>query len=471
MPCNQVMTTNTLRQIPSITQLLAHERTASLLAQYGRSRVLDTLRTTVGQVRDEISAGLSPPSTECLLERSAAILARSAHRGLVRTINASGVLLHTGLGRAPLPTEVLEAIVDASGYCLLEIDPETGRRGDRQAMISKQLCSLSGAEAAMAVNNNAAAVMLAIAALATGREVVVSRGELIEIGGAFRLPDIISASGGLLVEVGTTNQTRRADYETAITDRTAIILKCHPSNYRMQGYTSATSLDELAQVASRAGTLLIYDAGSGALDPSDAPQLDKDTVLAEAINAGCDLVLCSGDKLLGGPQAGLIMGRAALIDRLRIHPLARAIRPDKLTIAAVIATLNLHTDPDMRRTTIPALAAIHRDIREIRRSALRVIGAIKKVLPEGWMAAVVRDETAIGGGASPDGSLPTWCVRLEGPSETDAVTGLARDLRASNPAIVGRIRDHALILDMRAVFRAEEGLLTEQLHRALIDRQ
>src|SRR5581483_6613607 len=376
----------------------------------------------------EIRAGRDPGDLAVRLREALAAARRPALR---RVLNATGVLVHTNLGRAPLPSSALERALDAArGYSNLELDLASGRRGSRQDHVSALLGRLTGSEAALVVNNNAAALLLALAALADGREVLVSRGELIEIGDGFRIPDVLERSGARLVEVGTTNRTRAADYEHAIGSETALLLRVHQSNFRVVGFEERATLRELAGVARRHELPLLDDLGSGALvDLADEP------TARGALAEGADLVCFSGDKLLGGPQAGIVLGRRELVERLRRHPLHRAVRIDKLTLAALEGTLLLYLDPARALQEVPVLRMLHEDAGTIRARAERLARLVEGEVEE----TVAR----VGGGALPLAELPSFACALD--------ESLAAPLRTGEPAVVGIVRDGRLLLDCRTL--------------------
>jgi L-seryl-tRNA(Ser) seleniumtransferase len=386
---------------------------------------VDAARSVIERARAAIRAGDDPGD---LQEDLRAELAAARRPALRRVVNATGVIAHTNLGRAPLALEALERVHEvARGYSNLEYDLEGGGRGSRQAHVAGILRRLTGAEAALVVNNNAAAVMLALAALAEGREVLVSRGELIEIGDGFRIPEVLSRSGARLVEVGTTNRTRASDYEEAISAETALLLRVHQSNFRVVGFTEQPRLHELAEVARRRGLPLVDDLGSGALvDVSDEP------TARESLAAGADLVCFSGDKLLGGPQAGIVVGRGEFVERLRRHPLQRALRADKLTIAALEGTLGLYLDAPHR---IPVLRMLRDDAEAVRRRAVRLASLVGGEVEETVARA--------GGGALPLADLPSYACAAE--------EELAARLRAADPPVVAVVRDGRTLLDCRAI--------------------
>jgi L-seryl-tRNA(Ser) seleniumtransferase len=390
---------------------------------------VDAARAVIARAREEIRAGTDPGD---LVARLGNELAMARAPRLRRVINATGVIAHTNLGRAPLSGEALARVHDAArGYSNLEYDLLAGTRGSRQDHVAPVLRHLTGAEAALVVNNNAAAVMLALAALAEGRDVLVSRGELIEIGDGFRIPDVLARSGAQLREVGTTNRTRASDYERAITDETALLLRVHQSNFRVVGFTEQPRLEEIAAVARRHGLPLVDDLGSGALvDVGDEP------TAREALAAGADLVCFSGDKLLGGPQAGIVIGRGDLVERLRRHPLQRALRADKLTLAALEGTLALYLDAPER---IPVLRMLREDAASVRARAERLAGLVGGEVEETIARA--------GGGALPLAELPSYACAVE--------EELAAKLRAANPPVIALVRDGRTLLDCRTLADSE----------------
>jgi len=412
-----------LRDLPSVDRLLADER----LAEEPHELAVAAARVVLDRARDEIRAGRDPGSmVDAVLEE----LARARRPRLRRVLNATGVLVHTNLGRAPLAEAALARVAEVgSGYSNLEYDLEHGERGSRQDHLALLLQRLTGAEAALVVNNNAAAVLLALAALAEGREVVVSRGELIEIGDGFRIPEVLARSGAQLVEVGTTNRTRAADYERAIGPDTAVLLRVHQSNFRVVGFTERPHLSDLAQIAKRAELVLVDDLGSGALT-----SIGDEPTPAESLRAGADLVCFSGDKLLGGPQAGVVVGRADLVERLRRHPLQRALRADKLTLAALEGTLSLALDPGTARD-IPVLRMFHEPIEHVRARAERLAALVGGEVEE----TVAR----VGGGALPLAELPSAACAVE--------EALAEPLRLGDPPVVAVVRDGRTLLDCRTL--------------------
>ena len=421
-----------LRDLPSVDRALADPR----LAELPRELALSVVRAALALSREEILAGRDPGDP---IELALAEALRARRPSLRRVINASGVIAHTNLGRAPLPAAAIERVVDVgTGYSNLEFELDSGRRGSRQSHLEAILTRVTGAEAALVVNNGAAAVMLALAALAEGREVLVSRGELIEIGDGFRIPDVLERSGARLVEVGTTNRTRAADYVAAIGSQTALLLRVHQSNFRVVGFTEQPTLAELATVARDAAIPLVDDLGSGVLKP-----LGDEPTVGASLAAGADLVCFSGDKLLGGPQAGLVVGRGDLVDRLRRHPLQRALRAGKLTLAALEGTLSLYLDPTRALAEIPVLRMINEPV-EIVRSRAEALAAATG-------GEVEETAARVGGGALPLAELASFACAVE--------DDLAESLRLGDPPVVGVIRDGRLLLDARTIAADEVELV------------
>jgi len=423
-----------LRDLPSVDELAGDGRLAGAAP---RPLLVSAARSALARAREELQAGAEPGD---LVERVESELAAARGARLRRAINATGVIIHTNLGRAPLAPEALERVnAVARGYSNLEYDLGEGGRGSRQDHAAPVLRRLTGAEAALVVNNNAAAVLLALAALAEGREVLVSRGELIEIGDGFRIPDVLARSGARLREVGTTNRTRAGDYDRAIGPETALLLRVHQSNFRVVGFTEQPRLADLVRVARVHGLPLVDDLGSGALFASSSLPLGDEPTARESLEAGADLVCFSGDKLLGGPQAGIIVGRAELVERLRRHPLQRALRADKLTLAALEATLALYLDPELAAREVPVLRMLAEPVDTVRSRAQR-------------LAALVGGDVEptvgrVGGGALPLTELPSFACAVE--------EELAPSLRDAEPPVIGVVRDGRCLLDCRTL-RDEE---------------
>lgn len=446
-----------LRQLPKVDDLLHHADVQALLDVHPRSIVLDSLRESIDATRARIRA------TDTVVYEGSELLAEvcvrvalKARRSLRSVINATGIVVHTNLGRSILSEAATAAVAEvASSYSTLEYDIESGERGSRHVHCEELLCRLTGAEAAMAVNNNAAAVMIALAALARGREAVVSRGQLIEIGGSFRVPDIMAESGATMVEVGTTNKTHLRDYEQALTERTGLLLKVHSSNFRVVGFTEEVSLEDLVALGRAHGVPVYEDQGSGVLVDLREFGLPYEPTVGASIAAGADLVSCSGDKLLGGPQAGILVGRAEIIRQLKKHPMARALRLDKMTLAALEITLRSYLDPDIALAEIPTLRMITASAEEMAARA----GALADVLAEacGGEATVdtAPDVSRAGGGALPMADIPTTVLRVA-PTSMSPVE-LEQRLRLGEPAIIARIKDERLLLDPRTLLARDEG--------------
>jgi L-seryl-tRNA(Ser) seleniumtransferase len=444
-----------LRDLPSVERLLQMAPAAQLMAVFGRPLTLQAIHELLDAAREEIRAGAPTPEASQLLERARRELEAWLLPTLGPVINATGVILHTNLGRAPLSRAARQAMAAASGYCALEYDLARGARGKRDQHAEAMLRRLTGAEAALVVNNNAAAVLLALAALARSREVVISRSQLVEIGGGFRVPEVMKQSGARLVEVGTTNRTHLDDYEAALTDRTALILLAHHSNFKIVGYTTEPSLDELVALGRRRGIAVAYDLGSGAMLDTAAYGLGHEPTVQESLRAGGSVVCFSGDKLLGGPQAGILVGERAAIDRMRRHPLARALRPDKLCLAALAATLT-HYLKDEAPSEVPVWQMLAASPDSLRQRA------------EGWASRLGAGEVAggqstVGGGSLPEETMPTWLLTFRVPRPN----ALAARLRSSSPPVIGRVEDDRLALDPRTVLPEQEAALLTTLAEAL----
>lgn len=450
-----------LRQLPGVDRLLATNEAAALAADYGHTLLVAALRAVLAERRAAILAGQAvPPAGDDLMAAAAAWLAGYLVPTLQGVINATGVIVHTNLGRAPLSAAAQAAIQQAAaGYSSLEYDLPAGARGSRSVHAAQLLCRLTGAEAALAVNNNAAAVLLMLTALCRGQEVIISRGQLVEIGGGFRVPDVMAQSGARLVEVGTTNRTHLRDYAQAINERTGAILVAHHSNFRIVGFTSEPSLAELAELAHQHGLPLLYDQGSGALLDTAAYGLAGEPTVPAGIAAGADVVAFSGDKLLGGPQAGLLCGREALLARIRQHPLARAVRADKLCLAGLSATLAHYLRAEAP-ATVPVWQMIARPGADIGATAQ---DWAEQLQGAGIPAGVQPGESAVGGGSLPGSTLPTTLLAIE----SVAVDALATRLRVGEPPVVARVAGDRLLVDPRTVLPGQEQLLLDALIAAI----
>lgn len=457
MAAKELITQNELqgfRALPSVDALLSDARVDALIEQHGRGRVVQGCRAVLDEARQRIRYDGAVPNA--LPEQVEQWLQHHSSPTLVSLINGTGVVIHTNLGRAPLSAAALRAMAEVGGgYSNLEWDVETGRRGSRYDHAAALLAELSGAEAALVVNNNAAALVLVLGALAVGREVVISRAHLVEIGGGFRIPDIMRQSGATLREVGTTNRTYVEDYVETITDATAMFLRVHPSNFRIEGFVHQPSLEELSAAAHARGLLVVDDLGSGALLDTSRFGMEREPMVQESVAAGADLVLFSGDKLLGGPQAGCIVGRANAIVALRRHPLARALRVDKTTLAGLDATLRTY---QRGRVTdeIPVWRMIARREEDLEATARRWVETLQAA---GIEAEVRPGHSTVGGGSLPGETLRTWLLALPG-HHADA---WAAALRAHRPAVVVRIEEGRVVVDPRTVLPEQEDALMAAL--------
>ena len=447
------------RAIPSIEQLRQRPTMLALCDRFGRTPVVDALRAEADALRGEVANENTTEDIAALIEaRAAARLNANAGGSLRAVINATGVILHTNLGRAPLGREAAESVARlATGYSNLEYDLASGARGRRDTHAEALLTSLTGAEAACVVNNNAAATLLVLAALASGREVIVSRGELVEIGGGFRVPDVMAQSGASLREVGTTNRTRASDYAAAISERTAAILRVHPSNFRIDGFTERPALEALVALGRRFKIPVLEDLGSGLLTRSEV--LREEPSVKDSVAAGADVVMFSGDKLLGGPQAGIIAGRRAAIDTIRHHPLMRALRVDKMTYAALEATLQAYSRE--RPNDLPVMRMLTLTADDI---GTRAEALARALTEEGVPARVVDGESAIGGGA-PGTTLPTRLVELS--PDTLSAQALQAALRQGQPALIVRIQDDRVVIDLRTVPPDADAVVIDLIKAAL----
>ena len=452
-------TATLLRQIPAVTELLNRSALRDLEVRVGRRLVLGSTRRALQRLRDQIVEGRLSSVSIAALEQEIVIEAEAAARFSLRpVINASGVILHTNLGRAPLAREAVEHVAEVStGYSNLEYDLELGARGKRDVHTDRLLCQLLGAEKTLLVNNNAAAVLLALNTLAEGAEVVVSRGELIEIGGSFRIPEVCAKSGALLREVGTTNRTRIGDYAAAINERTRVLLRVHPSNFRMVGFTARPSLEEFVELAQRHNLISMEDLGSGCLVDLSPQGIRDEPIASASLKAGVDVITFSGDKLLGGPQAGILAGKREPLERIRKNPLFRALRVDKLAIAALEATISLYVQG--KAQAIPALHMIQLSRESIRQRATRLAD---KISGHPQFSARVQDgDSVIGGGSTPAQSIPTALLAVT--HSRYSAQELEKLLRQSAPPIIARVEQDTLLLDLRTVFENQD----EELVRAL----
>jgi L-seryl-tRNA(Ser) seleniumtransferase len=453
-------------RIPSIDALLSSPEAGAMMADVGREQVTNAFRTAVSDMRSAIAR--RDPSLAGFVEdpawyvqRASAVLSAAAVPGLRRVINATGVVLHTNLGRAPLADEALEAMRSTAMYSNLEFDLAEGVRGSRYAHCVQLLRDLTGADDALVVNNAAGALVLSMSTVGMGSGVAVSRGELVEIGGGFRIPEVIERSGASLVEVGSTNRTRPVDYEAVVESGEATaILKVHRSNFRMTGFTEEASVGDLVDIGARHGVPVVHDLGSGLMVPAETLGLPEEPRASASIAAGADAVVVSGDKLMGGPQAGVIVGRAELIERMRKNPLCRALRVDKVTLAGLEATLRLYLDPERVVSRIPSLRMLAEDEDALRAVAEEVAGMLEA---RGITCEVVPTRGAVGGGTYPGCELSSWAVQLAGPRGAQA---LARELRTGAPPVVGRIVEDRLRLDVRTLLPGEHELVAGRILEA-----
>jgi L-seryl-tRNA(Ser) seleniumtransferase len=454
---------NVFRNIPSVSELLEAPALQNLVERVNHSTIVTGIRSLLDELRQDMSsaaAEMSIPSPSELAEQIAAKIMRDNRPKLRRAINATGILLHTGLGRAPLAEKALEAMAEVGrGYASVELDLRSGQRSQRVDAVAPLLCTLTGAEAAIVVNNNAAATVLALAGMAKGKEVIVSRGQLVEIGGSFRLPDVMEQSGAVMREVGTTNKTRIGDYETAISEQTGALLRVHTSNYRVVGFTEQPTLAELVSLGKQRKLPVIDDVGSGALLDFRKYGFQDEPYISESIAAGADVVLFSGDKLVGGPQCGIIVGRKKWIQQLAAHPLMRAFRVDKMTLAALHATLELLAGPpEVAVQQIPLLTLLSAPLQNLQNRAERIAAQIvsgKQVSTATAQASVAY----LGGGSVPTEGIDSWSVVIE-PTGI-SLNQLAQKLRERTPAIVGRVQHDRLVLDLRTISPAEDRLVVD----------
>jgi L-seryl-tRNA(Ser) seleniumtransferase len=460
-----------LRSIPAMDGLLREPWAAGFLGALGRGQVKSILAGVLAEIRREIRSGAlesAGPAADMVRRRAAPLLRLRASSATRSVVNATGVVIHTNLGRAPLGEAAIQAVIAAAGtYSALEYSPETGERGGRGARLEGLLCRAAGSEAALVVNNNAAAVLLALSALAAGREVIVSNGELVEIGGSFRIPDILACSGAKMVAVGCTNSTRVSDYRNAVTDQTAALLKVHPSNYRITGFAAAVSREELAELAASRGLAFLEDLGSGLLSPLGPGFSGREPLVKDCLAAGADAVTFSGDKLLGGPQAGVIAGSKRLLDKMRAHPLFRAARVDKMTLAAFEATARLHLAG--RQGELPAIRLIQQDGDALLKKARSLLWALQRAADalgrSDYGFSVVETQDAVGGGAFPGEALPGFGVGIRPASR--GAGSLAHALRTARVPVIPALRDGQVVLHVRTLLGGDESRVAAAFSQAL----
>ncbi|HIM79781.1 MAG TPA: L-seryl-tRNA(Sec) selenium transferase [Dehalococcoidia bacterium] len=448
------------RDLPSVDRVMASDGMAALTETYPRDWVVDLVRRELDRARQQIRDGGKAPSAGDVADGVGGELRSINEVAPRQVINATGVIVHTNLGRAPLSQSAIDAMTQAArGYTDLEMDLSTGRRGSRQAHLQSLLQQVTGAEAALAVNNNASALLLGLSALSVGKEVIVSRGEAVEIGGGFRIPDVLKQSGATLVDVGTTNRTYIRDYQDAITDNTSAMLKVHSSNFRVEGFTAEVEPSELVELSKERGIPVLHDVGSGALLPTEAYGLAHEPTPQQSIAAGVGLVFFSGDKLLGGPQSGIVVGQTELVRRLERHPLARAVRIDKMSLAGLTATV-LHYLKQEAEAEVPIWKMISAGEQGIKDRATRWKTQLS--IP----GEVISGRSAIGGGSLPGETLPTWVLALSCEGDAGSPERVMRRLREAVPPVIARIEDDRVILDPRTVTPDDEEALLTALREA-----
>lgn len=453
---------NPFRNLPSVSQLLESEPLKKMVKTVNHNVVADGVRTFLDDLRTQVSTAaedIAIPTASEIATRVADWLEKSEQPMLRPVINGTGILLHTGLGRAPLCSDAINAVSDiASGYASVELDLASGNRGQRIRAVESILCELTGAEAAAVVNNNAAATMLALAALASGQEVVVSRGQLIEIGGSYRLPDVMKCSGCELREVGTTNKTHPSDFENAIGENTGALLRVHPSNFEVVGFTRSVSLEEMVQIGNQHNIPVIDDVGSGALVDFSKFGLSDEPVVSHSVKQGADVVLFSGDKLVGGPQCGIIVGKKKHVQQILRNPLMRAMRVGKMTLAALNATLLCYRNQDLDNNQIPLLRMLSISSENLKLRADKIAEQVGQL--SGFKSAIAEPcQSMLGGGSVPTQQLDSWCVSIE--TESMSMDALASRLRNGEPALIGRIQNDRLVLDLRTIHPQYDILLVE----------
>lgn len=460
-----------LRTLPGVDRLLVQVQQDPAVQDVPKKVLLIAIRDTLEELRKKIlssadAAKLPEIKQSAILELITSRAFKLQKNNLIRAINATGVVVHTNLGRSCLAPQAIENLVRIAGsYSNLEFDLEAGRRGSRYRAVEALLCELSGAEAAMAVNNNAAAVLLCLDTLARGRRVVLSRGEMVEIGGSFRIPDVMAKSGAVLTEVGTTNRTHLQDYKNAISSETGLLLKVHTSNYRIMGFTASVELPDLVALAKKYDLPVMEDLGSGNLIRFEVAQLASEPTVQASVQAGADVVTFSGDKLLGGPQAGIIVGKKAIVDQIKSNPLTRALRIDKLTLAALESTLQLYRDIPKALAQIPTLRMLCHQLPEIEQRARNLADALAELKHKGLRTRVCNLPSRVGGGALPTIELPSCCVAatIQGLS----ANAIDKALRSFDPPIIGRIENDLYIMDLRTVLEDEPELIVQAFQQLL----
>ena len=457
------------KNIPAIGVLLDSASGSALRDEFGPGLAAFALRSAVGSIRLQIRERTltQVPAADAIVASARAEIERLRSPQSNRAVNATGVVLHTGLGRAPMCDEAIQSMATFAGYSLLEVEVESGARGKRETQVERLLMELTGCEAALVVNNNAAATFLILKALCAGREVVVSRGELVEIGGSFRMPDVMMQSGAVLREVGTTNRTYARDYEAVIGEKTGALMHVHQSNYRIEGFTAAPVITELCELGRKHGVLVIDDVGSGAMVPLDPYGIPGKPLVRDSVQAGCDIVCFSGDKLLSGPQCGVIIGRKVVVEKVRHDPFFRMMRPDKMLLAALEATLIHYLDGATGAARLPVYQILGKTTDALEASAKRILSGVK--LPKNVSAVVVPSEAFIGGGSVPGLGVPSRAIKLSrknGEPGKWAET-FAAQLRLSSPSVFSRLNDGEIFLDLRCLVGDDEQSLITALQRSL----
>jgi L-seryl-tRNA(Ser) seleniumtransferase len=448
------------RNLPSVSILLEEERIKNLILQHSRPIVMDAINKALDWFRENLKQDDTAPDLQTAVQKTEYFLDKFEFDRLRPVVNATGIILHTGLGRAVLHQNAAQVLAQLDRCCNLQIDLETGQRGKRNFMVEALLCLLTGAEAAMLVNNNAAATFLILSALCKGKEAIISRGQLIEIGGSYRLPECIRESGAIMVEVGTTNKTHLRDYEDAIGENTGAILRCNPSNFRIVGFTEDVPLADIVKLKKKRDILVIDDLGCGALVNLEKYGLPKEPTIQESIEAGADIVCSSGDKLIGGPQAGIILGKKELIKKIKKHPLTRMLRVCKMTAMAMEHTLRLFLDPETLFSKNPTLRMLITQPENLRRTALKIKRMVAKKNPS-LIISVEEGESATGGGSLPHVALKTWLLAVTSPNlSADRLCYL---LRRHEPPIIARIKDDKVLLDMRTLLEDEDKIIIDAL--------
>lgn len=457
---------NLFRNLPSVNQLLEHPQLQKMIETANHSVVVEGVRTFLDDVREQIKSAsdeVHVPTANELAEKIASWLKSAETSNLRPVINGTGIILHTGLGRAPLAKSALHAICDISeNYASVELDLKTGQRGQRMQAVQRLLQQLTGAESALVVNNNAAATVLTLSTLSANREVIVSRGELIEIGGSYRLPDVMRCSGAILREVGTTNKTHPSDYEAAIQENTGAILKVHPSNFQIVGFANSVTTKKLVDISAQQRLPVIDDIGSGALIDFSRYGLTDEPTATASIQAGADVVLFSGDKLLGGPQCGIIIGKRSFIDQIQKNPLMRAMRVDKLTLAGLAATLQLYRNPEQAELELPILRMLSMPVENLRLRAEKIAKQIEH-LPVIGSCSVEQTESMLGGGSLPSQVIPSYCLSIK-PTD-GSVDQFSAKLRMGSIPVIGRVSHDRLLLDMRTVAPGQDVDLVAQFEQ------